>query len=59
MGLLVITECGGPPPPPDHQSWFWVRVRLYIIMVHHGWATARETGMDRLGIGEGAHIAPP
>ena len=51
-GLLVITECGGPPP--SHQSWFWGRVRLYIIVAHHGWAAAiadaREAGMDRLGI---------
>lgn len=51
-GLLVITECGGPPA--DHQSWFWGRVRLYIVVAHHGWAAAiadaREAGMDRLGI---------
>ena len=51
-GLLVIAECGGPPP--HHQSWYWGRVRLFIIVAHHGWAAAiadaREAGMDRLGI---------
>ena len=55
-GLLIIGESAGPPP--EHQSWYWGRVRLYLIIAHQGWAAAvrdsRTTGMERLGI----HLSP-
>ena len=37
-GLIIISECAGPPD--DQRSWFWGRVRLYLIVAHHGWAAA-------------------
>ena len=50
--LLIIGE-GAGPPPADHV-WFWGRVRLMLIVAHHGWGAAladsRVTDMERLGI---------
>ena len=50
-GLLVIGETSGPPP--EHQAWYWGRVRLFII-AHQGWAVAvrdaRTSDMERLDI---------
>lgn len=51
-GLLLIGEGAGPPP--DQVSWFWGRVRLFLVVAHEGWAAAvrdaRSHDMDRLGI---------
>lgn len=50
--LLIIGDGGGPPPA--HHAWYWGRVRLMLIVAHHGWAAAvddaRSADMDRLGI---------
>ena len=55
--LLIIADGGGLPS--DHHSWFWGRVRLMLIVAHHGWATAihdaQHADMDRFGI----HLAAP
>lgn len=54
--LLIIGDTGGPPG--DHHAWYWSRVRLLLIVAHHGWAAAIDDShtseMDRLGI----HLAP-
>lgn len=51
-GLLIIGEGAGPPP--EHQLWYWGRVRLFLIVAHEGWSAAigdaRVADMDRLGI---------
>lgn len=51
-GLLIIGGGGGPPE--EHRDWFWARVRLMLIVAHHGWAAAiadaEHADMDRLGI---------
>ncbi|KAF0292665.1 hypothetical protein FJT64_009363 [Amphibalanus amphitrite] len=36
--LLIIGDTAGPPP--EHRSWYWGRVRLFLIVAHHGWAAA-------------------
>ena len=50
--LLIIGDVGGPPP--EHHLWYWARVRLFIIVAHHGWTAAindaQNTDLDRLGI---------
>lgn len=51
-GLLIIGGGGGPPE--EHRTWFWARVRLMLIVAHHGWAAAvadaQHSDLDRLGI---------
>ena len=51
-GLLIIGESGGPPA--EHHSWFWGRIRLFLIIAFHGWGAAvddaRTSDMTRLGI---------
>lgn len=51
-GLLIIGEGAGPPS--EHQTWYWGRVRLFLIIAHQGWAAAvrdsRTADMERLGI---------
>jgi len=51
-GLLIIGEGAGPPP--EHQLWYWGRVRLFLIVAREGWSAAigdaRVADMDRLGI---------
>ena len=62
-GLLIIGESAGPPP--EHRAWYWGRVRLFLVVAHHGWAAAvrdsRGAEMDRLGIrlSPAAAQAPP
>lgn len=50
--LLIIGEGAGPPE--EQQAWYWGRVRLFLIVAHHGWSAAvsdaRTSEMDRLGI---------
>ena len=59
--LLIIGEGAGPPL--DHVSWFWGRVRLFLVVAHEGWAAAvrdaRSSEMDRLGIHLSPSAAPP
>ena len=53
--LLIIGGGGGPPE--EHRPWFWARVRLMLIVTHHGRAAAvadaQHSDLDRprLGIG--------
>lgn len=60
-GLLVIGE--GTGAPQEHQAWFWGRVRLFIIVAHHGWGAAvadsKTSSMERLGIRLSAAAALP
>lgn len=50
--LLIIGDGGGPPT--EHSAWYWGRIRLMLIVAHHGWAAAisdaQHSDMDRLGI---------
>ncbi|KAF0286749.1 hypothetical protein FJT64_001494 [Amphibalanus amphitrite] len=61
--LLIIGDTAGPPP--EHRSWYWGRVRLFLIVAHHGWAAAvrdsRGSEMERLGIrlSPAAALPPP
>ena len=60
--LLIIGEGAGPPP--EHQAWYWGRVRLFLIVARHGWAAAvrdsRFADLDQLGIRlSPAAVAPP
>ncbi|KAF0297982.1 hypothetical protein FJT64_000480 [Amphibalanus amphitrite] len=43
-GLLIIGDAAGPPP--EHRSWYWGRVRLFLIVAHHGWAAASTADGD-------------
>ena len=59
--LLIIGDGGGPPA--EHSAWFWGRVRLMLIVAHHGWAAAisdaQHADMDRLGIRLSAPAVSP
>ena len=59
--LLIIGEGGGPPLA--HRLWYWGRVRLFLIVAHHGWgaavADAQHSDMERLGIRLSPAAPPP
>ena len=59
-GLLIISESGGPPL--DHVTWFWGRVRMYLIIAHEGWPAAirdaRGGALQELGIAIPTDQAP-